>query len=246
MQRVAGPFSQLRSLWSRIPLVSKPATPPRTAQRSSPRAMSGTHTYQCAGSSEMRIHVIRQCAPVCPRTPPQTHRVRLCRYPRPGLTVDAVMVTGEERPQVLLIRRKNDPFAGSWALPGGFVDEGEELGAAAARELEEETGLSAREAGLTQVGAFGEPGRDPRGWCVSVAYAALLPAQAEVLGADDAEEAQWWPVAEVPGRLAFDHKLILRCAFQHLARQDATPAALAAGLRDAAAHLEGPWRQEPR
>lgn len=73
---------------------------------------------------------------------------------------------------------------------GGFVDEGEELGAAAARELEEETGLSAREAGLTQVGAFGEPGRDPRGWCVSVAYAALLPAQAEVLGADDAEEAQ--------------------------------------------------------
>ncbi|KAL6770660.1 hypothetical protein ACKKBF_B32115 [Auxenochlorella protothecoides x Auxenochlorella symbiontica] len=168
------------------------------------------------------------------------------QYPRPGLTVDAVMVTGEERPQVLLIRRKNDPFAGSWALPGGFVDEGEDLGAAAARELKEETGLSAREAGLTQVGAFGEPGRDPRGWCVSVAYAALLPAQAEVMGADDAEEAQWWPVAEVPGRLAFDHKLILRCAFQHLARQDATPAALAAGLRDAAAHLEGPWRQEPR
>ncbi|KFM23062.1 ADP-ribose pyrophosphatase [Auxenochlorella protothecoides] len=136
--------------------------------------------------------------PVTPPLATQTLPVRLfadsvlgCNeYPRPGLTVDAVMVTGEERPQVLLIRRKNDPFAGSWALPGGFVDEGEDLGAAAARELEEETGLSAREAGLTQVGAFGEPGRDPRGWCVSVAYAALLPAQAEVLGADDAEEAQ--------------------------------------------------------
>lgn len=76
------------------------------------------------------------------------------------------------------------------ALAGGFVDEGEDLDAAAARELEEETGLSAEASSLCQVAAFGEPGRDPRGWCVSVAYAARIPASAAVQGADDAEEAQ--------------------------------------------------------
>src|SRR5580700_5526840 len=80
-------------------------------------------------------------------------------YPRPALTVDITIVTRESRPRVLLIRRKRDPFAGSWALPGGFVDENERLADAARRELAEETGLTA--ADLEQLYTAGDPGRDP-------------------------------------------------------------------------------------
>ena len=76
---------------------------------------------------------------------------------------------------MLLIQRKNDPFAGSWALPGGFVDEGENLEQAAARELQEETSVDPTSVPLVQVGAYGDPGRDPRGWTVSVAYCAVVP-----------------------------------------------------------------------
>ena len=86
-------------------------------------------------------------------------------YPRPALTVDVAIVTREVRPRVLLIRRKKDPFAGSWALPGGFVDENERLADAARRELEEETGVrvSTESADLEQLYTAGDPGRDPRG-----------------------------------------------------------------------------------
>ena len=101
-------------------------------------------------------------------------------YPRPAVTVDVVLVTREPRPRVLLIRRKHDPFAGTWALPGGFVDPAETLAAAAGRELREETGVAA--ADLEQLGAFGDPGRDPRGWTVSVAcstFPTALPAPAK-------------------------------------------------------------------
>lgn len=91
-------------------------------------------------------------------------------YPRPALTVDIAIVTREAKPRVLLIQRKKDPFAGSWALPGGFVEENERLGDAARRELVEETGVAAGE--LEQLYTAGDPGRDPRGWTVSVAYLA--------------------------------------------------------------------------
>src|SRR5215475_13895163 len=91
-------------------------------------------------------------------------------YPRPAVTVDVVIVTRERRPRVLLIRRKHDPFADMWAIPGGFVDMDEALDAAAARELREETGVEAQR--LEQLHTFGEPGRDPRGRTITVAYLA--------------------------------------------------------------------------
>jgi 8-oxo-dGTP diphosphatase len=99
-------------------------------------------------------------------------------WPRPALTVDVFVFAlpqgRQQAPHVLLIKRKHDPFAGCWALPGGFVDEGERLITAAARELEEETSVKADQALLQQVGTFGDPGRDPRGWTVSVVYAAVV------------------------------------------------------------------------
>ncbi|HEY5669390.1 MAG TPA: NUDIX hydrolase, partial [Anaerolineales bacterium] len=100
-------------------------------------------------------------------------------YPRPSLTVDIVIFTlRENRLQVLLIRRANQPFAGYWALPGGFVQVDESLEDAAARELSEETGIE--QAYLEQLYTYGDPERDPRGRVVSVAYFALIPADASV------------------------------------------------------------------
>jgi 8-oxo-dGTP diphosphatase len=97
-------------------------------------------------------------------------------YPRPALTVDAVIVAKEAAvPQLLLIQRKIDPFKDAWALPGGFVNENESLDVAAARELEEETSVSPKDVNLVQVGTFGDKGRDPRGWTVTVAYACVVP-----------------------------------------------------------------------
>ena len=95
-------------------------------------------------------------------------------YARPALTVDLAITTREDRPRVLLIRRKKAPFAGSWAMPGGFVDENERLEDAARRELEEETGVKVAE--LEQLFTAGDPGRDPRGWTVSVVYLAQVNA----------------------------------------------------------------------
>jgi 8-oxo-dGTP diphosphatase len=128
-------------------------------------------------------------------------------YPRPSLTVDVALVTLETRPRVLLIQRKHEPFAGRWALPGGFVDENERLIDAARRELKEETGLA--QADLEQLHTFGDPGRDPRGWTVSVAYLArVLPKQLKPVAADDAADVAWFPL-DAPADLAFDHADIL-------------------------------------
>lgn len=128
-------------------------------------------------------------------------------YPRPALTVDVALVTRDAAPWVLLIRRKGDPFAGLWALPGGFVDENERLIDAARRELKEETGIE--QADLEQLHSFGDPGRDPRGWTVSVVYLALVsPDQLSATAGDDAAEVGWFPLAEPPP-LAFDHADIL-------------------------------------
>lgn len=125
------------------------------------------------------------------------------------LTVDAVVLTREPAPRVLLVRRKHEPFAGCWALPGGFVEMEESLEAAVARELLEETGIGG--VGLSQLHTFGNPGRDPRGRTVSVAFLGFLAGAREPRGGSDASEAAWHPAAEPPA-LAFDHADILRMA----------------------------------
>ena len=132
-------------------------------------------------------------------------------YPRPMLTVDTVVLTVEPTPSVLLIQRGNPPFAGAWALPGGFVDEGETVAEAAPRELEEETGL--RVGPLEMLGVYDTPGRDPRGWTISVVYLARVPGRAEVRGGDDAREACWFAGDALPD-LAFDHALIVADALR--------------------------------
>jgi 8-oxo-dGTP diphosphatase len=128
-------------------------------------------------------------------------------YPRPSVTVDVVVLTRERRPRVLLIRRKHEPFAGKWAIPGGFIDMDETLEASARRELREETGLEVGE--LAQFGVYGDPGRDPRGRTISVAYLARVEAPPDNLNAaDDAAELGWHRLDELP-ELAFDHDRII-------------------------------------
>lgn len=137
-------------------------------------------------------------------------------HPRPALTVDIVIFTlRDNRLQVLLIQRANEPFAGCWALPGGFVNMEESLEEAAARELEEETGI--KEAYLEQLYTYGDPDRDPRGRVVTVAYFALIPADAPVRreGGSDASQARWFPVDRLPP-LAFDHAEIIAYALRRL------------------------------
>jgi 8-oxo-dGTP diphosphatase len=239
------------------------------------------------------------------------------RWPRPAVTVDAAIVAkpcGARPAELLLIKRKFEPFKDAWALPGGFVNENEGLDAAAARELHEETSVDPSSVLLTQVrrawwdartkfcieagaqelgsqfeseesvlvtpaplcsplyrevqvGSFGDPGRDPRGWTITVAYAALVPdtnlgVKAAVRckkedeegvrfqwltypigGAlqDDAREASWFSVGELP-MLAFDHKLIVRETFRTLAGRPEAAGALAKALTEAASKLEGPWK----
>jgi 8-oxo-dGTP diphosphatase len=119
---------------------------------------------------------------------------------------------------VLLIERDREPFAGCWALPGGFIDIGEPLEAAARRELAEETGLTVPQ--LRQFRAYGDPGRDPRGRTVAVVFYGFCPwRKRRVQGGDDARRAQWFPWDDTPP-LAFDHSQILT-DFRHFLRLQA-------------------------
>jgi len=135
----------------------------------------------------------------------------------PALTVDGVVLRlhaaapGRACCDVLLVRRAREPFAGRWAFPGGFVDYGEDPGAAVRREVEEETGLTGLPLGQFRV--YGDPKRDPRGHTVTLVYVAELEATtrngaAEPRAGDDADGAAWFPVDALP-ELAFDHGEIL-------------------------------------
>jgi 8-oxo-dGTP diphosphatase len=131
------------------------------------------------------------------------------------LTVDIVIFTIERGAlKVLLVKRGIEPFAGQYAIPGGFVLENESLDQAAMRELREETGVA--EVYLEQLYSFGDPKRDPRGRVVTIAYYALISAEHSQLRAgSDAAAAAWFAVDAVPD-LAFDHPKILAYAVERL------------------------------
>jgi 8-oxo-dGTP diphosphatase len=134
-------------------------------------------------------------------------------WPRPMLTVDAVVFDiSDGNPKVLLIKRGNEPFKGQWAFPGGFVDMDEELEAAAARELVEETGLTGVK--LTQLHTFGKCGRDPRGRNITVAFIGITKDN-KIRSGDDAAEAQWFDIDKLP-KMAFDHNDVAAIAIEKL------------------------------
>ena len=129
-------------------------------------------------------------------------------YPHPAVTADClVFAHSDEGMKLLLIQRKNEPCKGKWAFPGGFMDIDETTIDAARRELKEETGLVVGE--LHRVGIFDAVDRDPRERIITVAYYTILDKPAEVSGLDDAAQAKWFSLTELPD-LAFDHKDILQ------------------------------------
>src|SRR5436190_15495980 len=130
------------------------------------------------------------------------------------VTVDTLVFRKtDNQTQILLIRRKNEPFKDSWAIPGGFVDENEDLEAAAKRELLEETQIKID--AVEQLKAFGKPFRDPRFHTVSVAFSGFVPEDTVAKAADDAKEVGWFTIDHLPD-LAFDHGEIIDYAMKKL------------------------------
>ena len=133
------------------------------------------------------------------------------KYPSPAVTADCVVITKEEDPKVLLIQRKADPYQGCWAFPGGFMEMDETTEQCAIRELQEETGLVVEE--VHQIGTYSEVDRDPRGRTITVAYLILVDEPLNVKGQDDAADARWFSLSELP-TLAFDHDDIMKDAIK--------------------------------
>lgn len=132
--------------------------------------------------------------------------------PKIFVTVDVVLfrkMNGSY--EILLIQRLNDPFKDYWALPGGFVDENEELETAAKRELFEETDIQLFQ--VKQIKAYGNPNRDPRHHTISVAFTGEIDSLAEAKAKDDAKAVKWFTIDELPA-LAFDHAEIIRDAIE--------------------------------
>lgn len=129
-------------------------------------------------------------------------------YPRPAVSADCLVLAMENSDlKILLIKRGKDPFKDCWALPGGFLEIEEDLDDTAQRELTEETGLI--NVRLEQFRAFGKIGRDPRTRVITVSYFAMVRMNEQpVQAADDASEAGWFSVRDLPG-LAFDHQTII-------------------------------------
>lgn len=139
------------------------------------------------------------------------------QYPHPAVTTDCVIFGYDIREglSVLLVERGVEPFKGCWAFPGGFLKMDEDAETGARRELMEETGFEA--VSIFQFGTFSEVNRDPRERVITIAYMALVQKDS-VKGGDDASDARWFPVKEVPP-LAFDHDRILRIALERLKEQ---------------------------
>lgn len=130
------------------------------------------------------------------------------QYPRPAVTVDALVFrkSGRET-EVLLIKRGNPPFKGQWAVPGGFINMDETPEAAVLRELQEETGIMGVD--LCQYHTYGAVDRDPRHRTISIAYAGMIGTQNQgIKGGDDATDAEWFSINKLPP-LAFDHQQVV-------------------------------------
>lgn len=148
------------------------------------------------------------------------------KYPAFAVTSDIALFTIRDgKFSVLLVQRGGHPYKGSWALPGGFVGIAEDARDAAVRELGEETGISAENFYLEQMGTYSTPQRDPRMRVVSVAYFALVPDLPDPVGGDDAADARFFPLedldlgehsAEEGIHLAFDHQLIINDAVERV------------------------------
>jgi len=147
-------------------------------------------------------------------------------WPRPMVTVDAVVFAFSKenklqkraktsQTRVLLIQRKNEPFKGMWALPGGFINIDEELEDAVARELAEETSLT--DVVFEQIGTFGKCGRDPRGRTISIVFMGIIQrGLSKIKAGDDAAKARWFYIEKLPRQMAFDHNEIIREAVKKL------------------------------
>ncbi len=137
------------------------------------------------------------------------------KYPRPAVTADCVVIgsAADSSCYVLLIRRGNEPYKGCWALPGGFMDMDETLEQCALRELKEETGLTPS-GDITELKSFSTVDRDPRGRTITVAFLIEMPLT-EAKGGDDAADARWFPLNELPP-LAFDHDEIIKEALARI------------------------------
>jgi len=139
-------------------------------------------------------------------------------WPRPMVTADAVVFAlFAGKVKLLLIKRKNQPFKGKWALPGGFVDMDEELQDAAVRELMEEAGIAGVR--LEPMHTFGKCGRDPRGRVITVAFIGVASeGKRKTKAGDDAAEARWFDIEKLPMDLAFDHNEVAKFAIEKLNR----------------------------
>ena len=137
------------------------------------------------------------------------------KYPRPAVTADCVVIgsAADSSRYVLLIQRGNEPYKGCWALPGGFMDMDETLEQCALRELKEETGLTPS-GDITELKSFSTVDRDPRGRTITVAFLIETPLT-EAKGGDDAADARWFPLNELPP-LAFDHDEIIKEALARI------------------------------
>jgi 8-oxo-dGTP diphosphatase len=164
-------------------------------------------------------------------------RETLPAHPAFGVAVDVVLFTiRDDALRVLAVKRRNEPFKGRWALPGGFVQPDEGLEQAAGRELNEETELNPKQVHLEQLATYGDPDRDPRQRVVSVAYMALAPDLPLPVAGDDAAGAAWMDVSELlrsRTRLAFDHSKILRDGLERVrSKLEYTPLAAAFCARE--------------